>query len=121
MVEAFTPGGKTCFAPLKAQIELCLPTATASQSLATLLDPVRMIFAKKLLGDLIYKEIVALLGKEHLKVSKAIHIKIIESGGDVTTATQNTEPTEEEEILAQSKDMDSSDSKELNFVCLLYL
>ena len=95
MVEAFTPGGMTCFACLKAHIELCLPAATASQSLVTLLDPATKMFAKKLLGDLIYRETVTLLGKEYREVSKATNIKIIEPGGDVVTATQNTVPTEE--------------------------
>ena len=45
-VENFTEGGKRWFARLKEQIENFLPAATASQSLATLLDPATKMFAK---------------------------------------------------------------------------
>ena len=62
-VEEFTEGGKGCFARLKEQIEIRLPAATASKSLATLLDTATKMFANKLLRKSIYKETVGLLRK----------------------------------------------------------
>ena len=93
-VEEFTEGGKICFARLKEQIEIRLPAATASQSLATLLDPATKIFANKLLSKSIYKETVDLLQKEHHTVLKAMNTKITEAEDVVATGTENTVPAE---------------------------
>ena len=114
-VEEFTEGGKRCFARLKEQIEISLPASTASQSLATLLDPATKIFANKLLSKSIYKETVDLLRKEHRTVLKAMNTKITESEGVVAMGTDNAVPAEAD-ILEESWEMDSSDDEELNFV-----
>ena len=80
-VEEFTEGGKRCFARLKEQIELRLPAATASQSLATLLDPATKKFAKQLLDKSLYEDTVDLLRKEHRKIVKAMNTKMTEGEG----------------------------------------
>ena len=119
-VEEFTEGGKRCFARLKEQIEIRLPAATASQSLATLLDPATKMFANKLLSKSIYKETVGLLRKEYRTFLKTMNTNINEAEGVFVTGAENAVPTEED-ILKEPRDMDSSDDEELTFVSVVSL
>ena len=119
-VEEFTEGGKRCFARLKEQIELRLPAATASQSLATLLDPATKKFAKQLLTESIYEETVDLLWKEHRKFLKAMNTEITEAEVVVATGMENAVPAEED-ILEEPRQMDNSDDDELNSVSVVSL
>ena len=65
-VEDFTEGGKKCLERLEKQIEARLPAPTATESLATLLDPALKKFARQLLGESLYAKTVDLLKAEHL-------------------------------------------------------
>ena len=119
-VEEFTEGGERCFARLKEQIGICLPAATVSQPLSTLLDPATKMFANKLLSKSIYKETVGLLRKEYRTFLKAMNTKINEAEGVFVTGAENAVPTEED-ILKEPREMDSSDDEELTFVSVVSL
>ena len=103
---------------MKEQINLRLPGPTASQSLATLLDPATKTFALKLLGKILYEETVPLLRNEHHKIVKAMKTKVFEGEGVAAMDVENVEAAEEE-ILEEPREMDSDDDVELSFVSVI--